>query len=494
MIELNNVTFTYSGASAPSVEGFSMKVSKGECVVLAGPSGCGKTTVTRLINGLAPSFYEGALTGSVTIDGRPASSLSAAELAGTVGSVFQDPRSQFFTTDTTSEIAFSCENAGMPRDEILDRVALSAAALGAVDLLERSIFELSSGEKQRIAVASACALSPDVVVLDEPSANLDPESTSQLGDIISRLKAAGKTVVVAEHRLYYLREVFDRVVVMDGGRTAAEMGAGDILRTAEAELSALGLRSIRPELLSIPDNHREAGGAALLEARALSFSYGRRSPSVLQGVDLSVWPSEIVAVVGENGAGKSTLVGVLCGLRRQSSGEVRVCGKPLSPKERRKASSFVMQDADYQLFAASVADELKLGVEGVSGIDGKVCGICSELELSDLVERHPASLSGGQKQRVVIAAAIAKGARLVFLDEPTSGLDGKSMKRVAEAVRALASETRAVFVITHDFEFVLSCCTRIVRIEDGTVACDVPVKTDEADRVRKAFYRGRGMP
>lgn len=488
MIELKNVTFTYAGASRPSVESLDLTIEQGECVLLAGPSGCGKTTVARLVNGLAPLFYEGRLEGDVLVGGKRIEAYSAAQLARIVGSVFQDPRSQFFTTDTTSEIAFSCENMGMPRDEILDRVALSAVDLGAADLLERSVFELSSGERQRIAIASACALAPDILVFDEPSANLDSASTAQLGEIVAHLKRAGKTIVIAEHRLHYLRDVVDCVVIMGDGRIAAETTMNDLRSASRDDIARLGLRSLYPERLLVSDVRRVAEGAPLLEARGLSFSYGRRGPRVLDGINLSIRPSEIAAVVGGNGAGKSTLASVLCGLRKQTGGEVLVSGRSCSAKERRRLASFVMQDADYQLFAESVEEELKLGIEGDADVDARVEEACSALGLTGIADRHPASLSGGQKQRVVIAAAIAKGAKLVFLDEPTSGLDGANMKRTAEAVERLALDGRAVFVITHDFEFVLSCCTRVVRIEGGAVVCDVAVSADRAAEVREAFF------
>ncbi|HIR02342.1 MAG TPA: ABC transporter ATP-binding protein [Candidatus Aveggerthella stercoripullorum] len=488
MIELKNVTFTYAGASCPSVEGFDLTIEQGECVLLAGPSGCGKTTVSRLVNGLAPLFYEGRLEGDVLVGGKPVTAYSAAQLARTVGSVFQDPRSQFFTTDTTSEIAFSCENMGLPRDEILDRVALSAVDLGATDLLERSVFELSSGERQRVAIASACALAPDVLVFDEPSANLDSASTAQLGEIVAHLKRVGKTIVVAEHRLHYLRDVVDRVVIMGDGKKVAETTMNDLRSASEDDIACLGLRSLYPERLSVPDVRRAAKGAPLLEARGLRFAYRRRGPYVLDGIDLSICPSEIVAVVGGNGAGKSTLASVLCGLRKQTGGEVLVSGRSCSTKERRRLASFVMQDADYQLFAESVEEELKLGIEEDADVDARVEEACSAFDLMEIANRHPASLSGGQKQRVVIAAAIAKGAKLVFFDEPTSGLDGANMKRTAEAVERLALGGRAIFVITHDFEFIASCCTRIVRIEEGVVVRDVVVSGDRAAEVREAFF------
>ena len=534
MIDIDQATFRYESAAAPSVRGVTLRVADGECVALVGPSGCGKTTVTRIANGLAPRFYEGDLDGGAAVDGVPVGQAESGALARLVGSVFQDPRSQFFTTDTTSEVAFACENVGLPRGEIIDRVVGAACSLGMADLLERDIFGLSSGQRQRIAIASASALLPGSLVLDEPSANLDMPATAELAAVIGRLKAQGRAVLVAEHRVWYLRDVVDRAIVMEGGRIVDELCRDELFRLSDGEARRRGLRSMRPERLAIPqresarrgedggprrgeaggrDEDGEGGGPRrgedgegggsrrggvgergapvrlAFEARGLRFSYRRGAP-VLRGTSLRACGGEAIALTGPNGAGKSTLASVLCGLRRQSGGEVLLDGKRLSPARRRKESCFVMQDADYQLFAESVTEELRLGarIDDPAALDGRIGQTLADLDLDGLGGRHPASLSGGQKQRVTIGAAITKGARLMFLDEPTSGLDGDSMRRVAGIVRRLAGEGRIVFVITHDYEFALSCCTRAVRIEGGAVAADVPVRPDRAEAVRAAFF------
>ena len=239
MIELENVTFSYGQKREPSLQNIDLRVADGECVLLAGHSGCGKSTLTRLINGLAPAFYEGRLLGAVSIDGKPVADYGGA-LSGKVGSVFQNPRSQFFNRETTGEIAFGCENLGLPPEELRRRVAGAARDLGMEDLLDRDIFKLSGGEKQLVAIASVYAMNPDIYVMDEPSANLDMEVVQRLRDIVRELKRRGKTVIIAEHRLFWLRDVADRVVSMREGRIVRDTSMQAFQALDEAQRADMG--------------------------------------------------------------------------------------------------------------------------------------------------------------------------------------------------------------------------------------------------------------
>lgn len=244
MIEIKNVSFSYkSGAASGGVRDVSLSVPDGQVVVLCGESGCGKTTLTRLINGLIPHYFEGTLTGSVEIDGQNVTAQPLYDTAQLVGSVFQNPRSQFFNVDTTSEITFGCENLGMPREEILRRLDHTVSVLHMEKLLGRSIFELSGGEKQKVACAGAFIMEPDVFVLDEPSANLDADAVLDLREMIAYLKSIGKTVVLSEHRLYYLHSLADRYVYLKNGRIAGDYTSEAFEALGSEARRAMGLRA-----------------------------------------------------------------------------------------------------------------------------------------------------------------------------------------------------------------------------------------------------------
>ncbi|MGL5513350.1 MAG: ABC transporter ATP-binding protein, partial [Sporomusa sp.] len=228
MIEFRNVSYSYRKNGGKNIDDLNFTIRKGEFVLITGKSGSGKTTVSKCINGLIPYFHEGIMDGDVFVGGENTKGLALYEIGEKVGSVFQDPRSQFFTTNTTDEVAFGCQNLGIKRDEIFKRITDAFASLQIVGLRDRSIFELSSGEKQKIAIASCQAMNPCVYVLDEPSANLDIESIDQLSKILRVLKNSGTTIVVIEHRLYYLRELVDRIIYIDAGKIAGTYTAADI--------------------------------------------------------------------------------------------------------------------------------------------------------------------------------------------------------------------------------------------------------------------------
>ena len=392
-------------------------------------------------------------------------------LAGAVGSVFQDPRSQFFATDVSSEIAFSCENLGVPALEMRRRVAEAAGACGVAHLMARSIFDLSSGEKQAVAVASVLAMRPRVVVMDEPSANLDEVATARLRTIVETLLHRGVTVVVSEHRVHYLADLADEALLLRAGRVERRFAAGELARLTPEASHELGLRaSSLDEVRAVP--RAEARGPAVLEVRDVSFGY-RGAPPVLKGTSFSVREGEVVGIVGRNGVGKSTLIDLVCGLKTECAGTVSIGGVALRPKERVRASYLVMQDSDCQLFAESVEAELLLGERADEARTARARAALARMGLAGLEDRHPASLSGGQKQRLSIAVAYMKDAKVVCLDEPTSGLDWASMMGVAQLLRDLAEEGRGIVVITHDYEFLLAACDRVLRIGEGGSAVEV---------------------
>ncbi|QDR79887.1 ABC transporter ATP-binding protein [Sporomusa termitida] len=487
MIEIKNVKFSYHGKRAESVSAIDLQINKGEFVLLCGRSGCGKTTVTRLLNGLIPHFYEGALHGEAFIDGKSIRNMKLHQLARLVGSVFQDPRSQFFTVDTTSEIVFGCENMGVPRAEMIHRLNNTVAVMKIEQLLERSLFKLSSGEKQKIAIASVHAAGPSVYVLDEPSANLDHQATEELRVLLGLLKEKGHTVIIAEHRLYYLKDLVDRVVYMEGGKIAAEYDRENFLSMPDTERIDKGLRCVFPAKLVLQRSGSEMfAPPAYLQLDAVCFRY-EGSPRILDGLCLKAGQGEIIGVTGLNGAGKSTFAKILCGLVSEQQGKVSIESGPAKAGERLKKSYFVMQDADYQLFTESVEEELALGNENMPHLTETVAETMETLGLAAFKSCHPASLSGGQKQRVTIAVAIVKGADILIFDEPTSGLDAENMRRVASLLQRVAAKGKAVFVITHDYEFIVHTCTRIVNLAGGRVSADFFLNDSSLEELKELF-------
>lgn len=466
MIEFQNVTFTYHSTERESgVYNLNLTIPDGQVVLLCGESGCGKTTLTRLINGLTPEYYEGKLDGVVLVNGKDTVKTPLYELSKAVGSVFQNPRSQFFNVDTTGEIAFGCENIGLPKEEIYRRIGQVTGELKIQKLLDRSLFALSGGEKQKIACASVSAMEPDIFVLDEPSSNLDVATIADLKQVVAKWKAMGKTVIVAEHRLYYLMDIADRGIYLKNGRIEQDMSAAAFGRLGVEQLQAMGLRSLHPANFSkIP---AVSLGSSSIEIRNFLFSYGKMEAMNIP--QLSVPQGAIVGILGDNGAGKTTFAKCLCGLEKSAKGTLQIGQEALGAKQRIKKCYMVMQDVNHQLFTESVSDEILLSMQGEDEQADKkqTEEILKSLNLLEYQELHPMSLSGGQKQRVAIGSAIASDKEILVFDEPTSGLDYHHMLEVAGNLQRLSDMGKTLFIITHDPELIAKCCNYFVFIEHG---------------------------
>ena len=460
MITMEHVSFGY-GESQETLSQVSMAVAPGECVLLCGASGCGKTTVTKLINGLIPAFIPGCrLEGRVEVDGADPAKTPMYELARKVGSVFQNPKSQFFNLDTDSELAFGLENEGRPPEEIRSRVKDTVEALHLKDLLGRSIFSLSGGQKQLLAFGSVYAMGPEIFVLDEPTANLDQDAISRLHDQIASLRRQGRTVVIAEHRLYFLTDLIDRAFYLRDGILERIFTREQFSALTDREREGLGLRTLTPAACNLPAAE-PAGSKTGLSVEGLTCAY-RKEPAVFQNLSFSARPGEVVAITGPNGVGKTTFSRCLCGLLRERAGQITLDGKPLNRKERQRTAFCVMQDVNHQLFSDSVWGECQMSAPDAS--DQTIEKVLDSLHLLPFRERHPMSLSGGQKQRLAVATALLSEKPVLIFDEPTSGLDYARMVEVSGVIRDLARRGRIVLVVTHDQEFLQRACDRVLRL------------------------------
>ena len=460
MISIDRVSFGY-GEAQETLSQVSAAIAPGECVLLCGASGCGKTTVTKLINGLIPAFTPGCrLEGRVEVDGLDPGTTPMYELARKVGSVFQNPKSQFFNLDTDSELAFGLENEGRPPEEIRKRVSDTVDALHLQELQARNIFSLSGGQKQLLAFGSVYAMGPEIFVLDEPTANLDQDAIARLHDQIAGLKRQGRTVVIAEHRLYFLTDLIDRALYLRDGVLERTFTREQFCALTDREREALGLRTLIPAGCTLPAA-APAGAKEGLSVEGLTCAY-RKEPPVFQALSFSARPGEVVAITGPNGVGKTTLSRCLCGLIREQAGQIALNGRPLNRKKRQKAAFCVMQDVNHQLFSDSVWGKCRMSAPDVP--DSTLKGVLDSLHLLPFRERHPMSLSGGQKQRLAVATALLSEKPILIFDEPTSGLDYARMVEVSGVIRSLAQQGRIVLVVTHDQEFLQRACDRVLRL------------------------------
>ncbi len=482
--------FQYAEGKAPVLRQTAGSIPKGRCVVLCGGSGCGKSTLLRCVNGLIPQFYEGELKGFCHLAGKDTDGLSIGEIGELAASVFQDPRSQFFTVNSSNEVAFGLENHGLPQEEIRQRVDEAFRVFHLERLKGRNVYELSSGERQLISILSAWAMDTDIFLLDEPTANLDFAATQQLKQILLALKKQGKTLLLSEHRLYYLADIADEYWVMADGEIKRRYTSDEAKALSPEQLHALCLRTLDLDKIYVQGKAPPSENAPqALTVSDLQYTYGRKSAAILSGVDLSICEHEIVGLVGANGCGKTTIGKLISGLYRPTGGRIILLGKQQKPKQLQRQVLFIMQEAEFQFFTNSVLHELQYGHTVTPEFVEKAERLLKAMGMWECRERHPFSLSGGQMQKLTLMMAYLSDKPIVILDEPTAGQDAESLERCTALIREMRNE-KTVLIITHDLELIANACDRCIGLSGGQAETVFSVQSErDLQAVRQYMER-----
>ena len=453
LLKAKILNFRYDEDNSSVLENIDLEIYEGELVVITGLSGCGKTTLTRILNGLIPNHYNGILNGEVKLLDKNLMDYRKGELAKYIGNVFQNPSDQFFATIADEEVAFVGENLGMSLDKLKLKTKETFEKMGISDLMDRKLSELSGGQKQKVAIASTLLYDTKIIFFDEPSSNLDYHGILQFKDILSNLRKMGKTVIIVEHRLFFLNDLYDRLIYMKNGTIERIFSRGELTEDAckEYGLRAINYKSLKAENLVCPQEQA-------LEVSGLNIKIGNNE--LITNLYFSLNSGEIMAIIGQNGIGKTTLGKTLSGLIK-NNGKTSY-GK--NKKERLKNSYYMMQDVDYQIFFDTVENEL-LQKDRIND-DGYLDRLRKELKHIDLWENrydHPQNLSGGQKQRLALLTACLSGRKLIILDEPTSGLDYKRMNDISQIIKRY-SKTYPFAIITHDIELIFKVCNSVLML------------------------------
>lgn len=500
MIALRGLTYTYPGAARPVLRDVDLNVPAGAFALVVGASGSGKSTLLRSLNGLVPHFAGGSISGQIRVAGLNPVQRGPRGMSARVGFVFQDPESQFVVDTVEAELAFAMENHGIARATMAERIEAVLHRLEMSHLRRRRISTLSGGEKQRVALASTLTLEPEVLVLDEPTSQLDPEGAEQMLALLTRLnREQGLTVVLSEHRLERILPYADQLVYLAGDGSVCSGSPREMLEAVDQvpplvslarrlgwrplPLSVQEARLWMPVPASLPEradsagDHSAAPSMVAVAVDNLGYAYGGRT--ALRGVSLEVRRGETVAIMGHNGSGKTTLLKQMVGLLQPDSGTVQVRGqdtRSVPLEELIRIVGYVPQNPSALLFADTVRDELVFTRKSHRLSPDLPEGLLDALGIAPLAEQYPRDLSVGERQRVALGAILAAEPEIVLLDEPTRGVD-RAQKETF--MRYLASERdtgRTVIMATHDVELVAQCADRLILMEAGRCIADGPVR------------------
>lgn len=460
-VEAQSLRLTYAYGEKPACQVEELRLERGKCLVLCGPCGSGKSSFLHLINGLIPEYYQGEIEGSLRIGQLSYQEASVERLANQVASVFQNPATQFFHQEVLQELVFPCENQGMTRSAISERLAEVTELFQLESLLNQKMEHLSGGQKQVVAIATAAMQGTDIMVFDEPTANLDAAGIKRVEEMLLSLKNQGKTLIIAEHRLAYLREVADSYAYFCEGKVLDHLSAPAFLACSEERRKEWGLRPF--DLLSYQVRVKELVQAFTNDQMGLElhhFDVYHQGAYLYHLEQLVLAPGQVVGIVGANGSGKTSFARSLLGLEGDKTGPVRWRGKVLRARERLGKMAYVMQDVRLQLVTERVDKELTLGRE-TNQLNDEVLRI---FRLSHLLDRHPMSLSMGEQQRLMIVASLLSDKEIIIFDEPSSGLDREQMEQLATQLQHLKSKGKLVLLISHDDELLARVCDKIVDL------------------------------
>jgi energy-coupling factor transporter ATP-binding protein EcfA2 len=492
---VENLSFRYRTRPELAIENISFELKPGELLLIAGSSGCGKTTLARCINGLIPRSYRGERSGQVLLYGREVAELKIPEMAQTVGTLLQDPERQIVASNVYNEIAFGPENLGLPRGEIWERIEQAMKRLKLEHLQERETFNLSGGEKQKVALAGLLAMNPSILLLDEPLASLDPASAHEALQVFRSLADEGKTVILVEHRVEDALSIKpDRLLYMEEGRIKY---LGEIEHLPK-EIDHMQVKLPAPWIVqrvkaldkveeTTPVHMSQQRGEPLVVFEDVSFQYDEEYPFILENVNLTIYDGELIALLGPNGAGKSTLVKHAIGLLKPTRGRVLVQGqdtRKMSVAQIARILGFVFQSPTHMLYAPTVKEELEFGPQNLgfaqAEIDRSVSESLDTVNLKDMVEYPPLGLSFGQQKRTTIAAVLAMRSKIMIMDEPTAGQDFANYthfmdaftKSLDGAQSILSSNFATTLFITHDIDLAVTYASRVLLFGDKHIVAD----------------------
>ena len=514
MIEINNVTFTYAEGKKPALNDVSLSINDSEFILIAGPSGCGKSTLCRCINGLVPSFYGGKISGSVTVQNINTLHTPTKEMAKTVGMVFQDPENQLVATDVEREIAFGLENLGLSKTLMAKRIEEVLDTVGIDHLRHRQITTLSGGEKQKTAIAAVLVLHPEILVLDEPTSELDPKGAEEVIQLVKRLNEEfGLTVLLVEHRIDRVLQSVDRLILMNNGMVAYDGNPRDWIHHVGDTLPDIGVPPITRLSVALQKKNIDTKTPLTIKEGRQNFSSVFKSkkfkktdfssihksknsndsvvaiknlwykypdsPTILRGINLSISKGEFVSLIGRNASGKTTLAKMLNGLLKPTKGTVEINGintTKTSVETLSKYVGYVFQDPNVHLFADSVEEEITFMMNNLGfspeSIEESLEKMLKQFNLNYCRYAYPRSLSTGEKQRVALSSVLAANPQLLILDEPTRGLDYELKKTLMHHLKTYQQNGGTILLITHDIELIAEFGERVLLISEGNIIAD----------------------